>query len=126
MEIIKEGKYPEENKMTCNDCQCEFQYYDAEIITKTSTSLEQEMFCGLQIHKYLKCPQCGATCTIINNFYEDRNLLTEAKEYLEKRRKKLKIKKCDCFQGIRKYQNSKAKFYYFLWWQIKIQNNKEE
>lgn len=37
----------------------------------------------------------------------------------------MKIKKCDNFQGIRKFQNNVTKIYYFLWWQIRIDKKEE-
>lgn len=57
--IIKNGKYPEQNVLTCNECGCIFKYYDSEVNYESSTIDEEEFFGGFESHKWVECPQCG-------------------------------------------------------------------
>lgn len=81
MKIIKNGTYPENNKIKCEKCGCEFQYYDTEIITDMTTPDEEDMFNGFGVHKYLKCPTCKAICTISCNFTPKESSFTKIKEW---------------------------------------------
>lgn len=88
MDILKQGKYPEENKIVCKECGCKFQYYNSEIITEISDSLEHEILGGIGVHKYLKCPTCDTTCTISYNFFEDKSIFSEIAEWFKSKLKK--------------------------------------
>ena len=81
MKIIDEGKYPEKNKMKCEECGCEFQYYNTEVITDMTTPDEEAMFGGFGVHKYLKCPTCKTICTISCDFKEREPMLSKIKKW---------------------------------------------
>ena len=55
MKVIKEGEYPEENKMMCQECNCEYLYYNNEIeFDKTvNTATSNIVNCY-----YVTCPCC--------------------------------------------------------------------
>ena len=40
MEVLHNGKYPDKNRIACDECNCIFRYYDSEVLIKTS-SLEE-------------------------------------------------------------------------------------
>lgn len=71
MEVLYTGNYPDKNRITCDECHCEFKYYDSEVQVETSSLEEQEIFCGYGITKYIKCPQCGHRIMTSCNFYPD-------------------------------------------------------
>lgn len=81
VKVLKKGKYPEENIITCEKCGCEFQYYDTEIIVDMTTPDEESFLGGFGVHKYLKCPTCNAICTISTDFIEHKSIFTEIKEW---------------------------------------------
>lgn len=70
MEIIKPGNYPEKNIIKCKECNCEFRYYNSEVIVEMSTPEEVDMFDGFGVYKYVNCPQCHTNCTISCDFTE--------------------------------------------------------
>ena len=70
-EIIEPGKYPEKNRIACNECNCIFNYYDHEVMVESSSLEEQEIFCGYGVSKYITCPQCGHKIQLSCNFYPD-------------------------------------------------------
>ena len=71
MEVLYTGNYPDKNRITCDECHCEFKYYDSEVQVETSSLEEQEFLCGYGITKYIKCPQCGHRIMTSCNFYPD-------------------------------------------------------
>ena len=68
MEIIKKGEYPENNKIICEKCKCEFKYYDSEIITDMTSPEVEDFLGGFGVHKYVRCPTCNNVCTISCEF----------------------------------------------------------
>lgn len=89
-QIIKKGKYPEKNKITCEGCGCLFQYYNKEVVIDMTTPDEQSFLGGFGVHKYIRCPQCNEVCTISCEFQEDKDIFTEIKEWFCGRFKKSK------------------------------------
>lgn len=47
--VIKHGTYPEENKITCNECGCVFKYFNSEIDVNMTTPDEEAFFGGFAI-----------------------------------------------------------------------------
>lgn len=90
MNILKQGKYPENNRIVCKECGCEFQYYNSEVITETSSIQEQEMLGGYSIRKYINCPNCKTNCEIYFKYYEDTyiSFFTEIKEWFKNKFRK--------------------------------------
>lgn len=90
MNILKQGDYPEENKIVCKECGCEFQYYNSEVIIETTSALEKEMLGGYAIRKYIKCPNCKADCEIYFKYYEDNyiSIFTKIKEWFKNKFRK--------------------------------------
>lgn len=95
MVIIKGGGYPIENKAICNECKCEFMYYNSEVITDSSSLDEQELLDGIAIYKYVLCPNCRNKITVSYNFYENESILKNIKEKFMKFIKKNKSIKGD-------------------------------
>lgn len=81
MKILKDGTYPEENKIICKECNCEFQYFNKEIIVDMTTPDEESFFGGFGVHKYLKCPTCNSICTISTEFIEHKSIFTRIKKW---------------------------------------------
>ena len=52
-EIIKHGKYPEKNKHTCEECGCEFKYWNNEVEVSMTTPDEESFFGGLVVCRLL-------------------------------------------------------------------------
>ena len=73
MEIIKPGKYPEKNVVTCDKCECEFKYHDSEVNIISTTPDESSFLGGFGVHKYVECPTCKHKVTIECTFIEDNN-----------------------------------------------------
>ena len=48
-----------------------------------------------------------------------QHISLEIKDH-KRKKENMKIKRCDNFQGFRKFQNKAVKIYYFLWWAIQI------
>lgn len=69
-EIIKPGKYPEKNKHICEECKCEFRYYDSEVTTEFTTPDEESFLGGHGVYKYIYCPQCNTKCILHADFTE--------------------------------------------------------
>ena len=86
MKILKHGDYPEENKVICEECNCEFQYFNSEIQTKYSTFEEYETFGVFATFKYVTCPECKHRIKIYRNVeYEHREgLLAKIKKFFKK------------------------------------------
>ncbi len=85
MKILKHGNYPEENKIICNECNCEFQYFGSEVKTEYSTYEEYETFGVFATFKYVICPECKHRIEIYKNIdYEHREgLLVKIKKSLK-------------------------------------------
>lgn len=85
MKILKHGDYPEENKIKCKECGCEFQYYKSEIKTTCSSYEEYETFGAFATLKYVTCPECKYKIEIDRNItYENREgLLVKIKRLLK-------------------------------------------
>ena len=62
MEIIKQPKYPEKNVVICNNCSCEFRYFDSEIKVTTIGDFE-----NATIYRSMNCPGCGTTLMLSIN-----------------------------------------------------------
>ena len=73
MEVLHNGDYPDKNIVECDECHCEFKYYDSEIQIETSSLEEQVIFCGYGVSKYIKCPQCVHRIITSCNLYTDPN-----------------------------------------------------
>lgn len=73
--IIKNGEYPEQNKIECEDCGCIFLYYNSEVEVSISSPDEQDLLGGFGVHKYIKCPECNHVCTISCDFIEDESFI---------------------------------------------------
>lgn len=84
--ILKDGEYPEENKIICEECKCEFQYYNSEVKTDITTPDEQDFLGGFGVHKYINCPCCNYVCTISCEFEKNKSI----KEWLHGRFNKSK------------------------------------
>ena len=87
-EIIKHGGYPEDNICVCEECNCEFAYYDSEVTTEYTTPLEQDFLGGFGVYKWINCPECDAKCTLYCHFEEDVSISTEIKEWFCKKFRK--------------------------------------
>lgn len=86
MRIIKNGNYKKENTVVCDQCNCEFQYFNTEIITETSSPEESEMLGGFGVHKYVRCPTCNNIITIACTFVEYISIFDKLAEWLNKKR----------------------------------------
>ena len=80
-EIIKHRGYPKDNICICEECGCEFAYYNTEITVDTTTPDEACFFGGFGVHKWIRCPECDAKCTIYCHFEEDVSIFTRIKEW---------------------------------------------
>lgn len=78
MYITKRGKYPEKNKIECNECHCHFKYYDSEVKTSVSDPDISAFMGGIAIATYLECPQCKADVVLSSEFYEDSSAIFES------------------------------------------------
>ena len=68
--IVVEGKYPENNKTVCDECECIFQYYTREVHTDFTTPDEEAFFGGFGMYKWIRCPQCGNKVILDYSFEE--------------------------------------------------------
>lgn len=57
--IIKKGKYPTKNILKCNECGCEFMYYNSETTYETTTQDEESFLGGFGSYRWINCPQCN-------------------------------------------------------------------
>lgn len=80
--IILEGKYPDENTITCSECGCIFQYYNSEVITEITTPYEEDFLGGFGVYKHIHCPNCDNDCEIYCEFTENKSIITEIKEWI--------------------------------------------
>ena len=88
MKIIEQGEYPKENIIKCKECNCEFQYFNSEIIVDMTTPDEEALFGGFGVYKHIKCPCCKGDVEISCSFEETVPIMTRIKQWFEKRKRK--------------------------------------
>lgn len=92
--IIKKGKYPTKNILKCNECGCEFMYYDSETTYETTTQDEESFLGGFGSYRWINCPQCNNKIIFDEQFtpYDSwiDNLTKWIKNFLERRIKSKK------------------------------------
>lgn len=76
MKIIKTGYYKKENTITCDECNCIFQYFNTDVIFETSDPYEEELFGGYHICSYVKCPTCNNKIILKQDFIEQEDIFT--------------------------------------------------
>ena len=85
MYIIKKGKYPENNKADCKECNCRFKYYNSEIHVDVTDPDMSAFLGGIGVTKYVECPQCKSTVIIDSEFYEETSIICEGiKKFVNK------------------------------------------
>lgn len=94
-EIIKHGKYPEENKHTCEDCGCEFRYWNNEIDVSMTTPDEESFFGGFGCMRTIKCPEWGHTICLSYNFVESESFINKLCDIFKLKRKDKKGENSD-------------------------------
>lgn len=68
MEVIKKGKYPEKNKVTCEECGTMFRFYNSECSYEYTTEDEESIFGGYGFSKSVRCPMCNHRNIIDSTF----------------------------------------------------------
>ena len=91
-EIIKHGKYPEKNKHTCEECGCEFKYWNSEIKVDMTTPDEEAFFGGFGCMKTIKCPECGHLICLSYNFTESESFIDKLCDIFKLKKKEKKEK----------------------------------
>lgn len=84
--VIKHGKYPEKNKVTCDECGCVFKYFTNEIDVNMTTPDEEAFFGGFAVLKSIKCPDCNHMNIISYEFTEHKSLIDIVCDKINKRR----------------------------------------